>query len=110
MKHWLFLAVAIVSEIIATSALAATQGFTKPLPVLVVALGYGIAFYCLAEILTVIPVGITYAIWSGVGIVMITLVGWLLHGQKLDLPALIGIALITTGVVVMNVFSTAVRH
>lgn len=110
MKHWIYLAIAIVSEIIATSALSTSQGFSRPLPALIVVIGYAVAFYCLSQILTVIPVGVTYAIWSGVGIVMITLVGWILFDQKLDAPALIGIALITTGVIVMNVFSTSVRH
>jgi small multidrug resistance pump len=110
MKHWLFLALAIVSEIVATSALAASQGFSKLIPAAVVVVGYGLAFYCLAQILTVIPVGVTYAIWSGAGIVMITLVGWLLFDQQLDLPAMLGIGLIAAGVVIMNVFSTSVRH
>ncbi len=110
MKHWLLLALAIASEIMATSALAASKGFTKPLPALMVVAGYGVSFYCLAQVLSVIPIGVTYAIWSGVGIVMITLIGWLLFGQKLDFPALLGIGLIAAGVVIMNVFSTTVRH
>lgn len=110
MKHWLLLTTAIVSEIVGTSALAASGGFSKPLPTVVVVLGYGLAFYCLSQVLQTIPVGVTYAIWSGVGIVMITFVGWLFLDQKLDPPALLGIGLITAGVVVMNVFSTSVRH
>lgn len=72
--------------------------------------GYGIAFYCLALTLRVIPMGVVYAIWSGVGIVLITLVGWFLFDQKLDLPAVLGIGLIASGVVVMNVFSTSLGH
>jgi len=72
--------------------------------------GYGIAFYFLSLTLRSIPVGIAYAVWSGVGIVLITLVGWLVFGQKLDPPALIGMALIVAGVIVMNVFSKASAH
>lgn len=110
MKHWLLLAAAICSEIIATSALARSEGFSKPWPSVVVALGYALAFYFLAQVLRVIPVGVAYAIWSGVGILLITLFGWLFLDQKLDPPALIGIGLITAGVVIMNVFSSSVRH
>ncbi len=109
MKHWFLLGIAICLEIIATSALTASKGFTKPLPIFFVVFGYGAAFYCLSQILNVIPVGVTYAIWSGVGIVMITLVGWLFFEQKIDLPALIGIGLITAGVIVMNVFSSSIH-
>lgn len=107
MNKWLVLGAAIVVETIATSAMKASDGFTKVVPSMVVVLGYGIAFYFLSITLRTIPVGIAYAIWSGVGIVLITLVGWLLYGQKLDAPALIGMALIVIGVVVMNVFSKA---
>jgi len=108
MKHWIFLSVAIVAEVIATSALKASEGFTKPLPTIVMAIGYGIAFYLLT--LRTIPVGIAYAIWSGAGIVLITAAAWFLYGQKLDAPAIIGMGLIVAGVVVLNVFSKAVAH
>lgn len=101
-RNWLFLFVAIVSEVIATSALKSSEGFSRFWPSVIVVVGYGIAFYCLALTLRVIPMGVVYAIWSGVGIVLITLVGWLLFDQKLDLPALLGIGLIAAGVVVMN--------
>lgn len=84
-----------------------SEGFTKLMPSIVVVLGYGIAFYFLSITLRTIPVGIAYAIWSGVGIVLITLVGWLVFGQKMDAPALIGMGLIIAGVVTMNVFSKA---
>lgn len=84
-----------------------SEGFTKLMPSIVVLLGYGIAFYFLSITLRTIPVGIAYAIWSGVGIVLITLVGWLVFGQKMDAPALIGMGLIIAGVVTMNVFSKA---
>jgi small multidrug resistance pump len=109
-KNWLFLGIAILSEVIATSSLKASDGFSRLWPSLVVILGYGISFYCLALTLRVIPMGVVYAIWSGIGIVLITLVGWFVFNQKLDLPAVLGIGLIAAGVVVMNVFSSAVRH
>ncbi len=109
-RNWLFLFVAIVSEVIATSALKSSEGFSRFWPSVIVVVGYGIAFYCLALTLRVIPMGVVYAIWSGVGIVLITLAGWFLFDQKLDLPAVLGIGLIASGVVVMNVFSTSLGH
>ena len=109
-KNWLILFVAIVSEVIATSALKSSEGFSRFWPSVIVVIGYGIAFYCLALTLRVIPMGVVYAIWSGIGIVLITLVGWFLFNQKLDLPALLGIGLIAAGVVVMNVFSNTMGH
>ena len=110
MKPWLALSAAIVSEVIATSALKASDGFTKPGPVVLVVLGYAAAFYFLALTLRSIPVGIAYAVWSGVGIVLICLIGWLAFGQRLDVPAMIGIGLIIAGVVILNVFSKAAAH
>lgn len=110
MKNWLFLAIAIVSETIATSALKSSDGFSRPLPSLAVVAGYGIAFYFLSLTLRTIPVGIAYAVWSGVGIMLISLVGWLVYGQKLDTPALVGMGLIVAGVIVMNVFSKSAAH
>ncbi len=110
MQHWLILGIAIVSEVIATSALKASDGFTRLLPSVIVIVGYGIAFYCLALVLRTLPVGIVYAIWSGVGVALIALVGWLLYGQTLDLPAIVGIGLIVAGVAVLNVFSKTVAH
>lgn len=109
MNKWLVLGAAIVAETIATLAMKASDGFTKVIPSVIVVLGYGIAFYLLSITLRTIPVGIAYAIWSGVGIVLITIVGWSVFGQKLDAAALIGMGLIIAGVVVMNVFST-VQH
>ena len=106
----LYLAVAIISEVIATSALKASEAFTKPLPVVVVVLGYGMAFYFLSLTLRSVPVGIAYAIWSGVGIVLITLIGMLWFRQPLDLPAVCGMGLIVAGVVIVNVFSKATVH
>jgi small multidrug resistance pump len=104
---YLYLAIAIVAEVIGTSALKATEGFTRPLPSLVVIVGYGAAFYFLSLALKVIPVGIAYAIWSGVGVALITLIGWVLFKQRLDAPALTGLALIVAGVVVIQFFSGA---
>lgn len=103
--HWLYLAIAIVSEVIATSALKASDGFTRLTPSMVVVVGYVVAFYCLSLTLRSIPVGIVYAIWSGVGIVLISLVGWLLFGQTLSWAAMLGMAFITVGVVILNVVS-----
>lgn len=108
MKAWLFLLVAIVTEVIATSALKASEGFHKFWPSVIVVLGYGASFYFLSLILRTTPMGIVYAIWSGLGLILITIIGWIVFGQRLDMPALIGMALITAGVVVMNLFSKSV--
>ncbi|MFI0545731.1 MAG: DMT family transporter [Brachymonas sp.] len=108
--HWLILFIAIAAEVMATSALKASAGFSKPLPSLITVVGYAIAFYCLALTLKTIPVGMAYAIWSGAGIVLISLVAWLVFGQKLDAPALIGMGLIVAGVLVIQIFSTSQAH
>ncbi|MCR8922505.1 SMR family transporter [Dasania sp. GY-MA-18] len=110
MKNWIFLSLAILSEVIATSALKHSDGFTKLWPTLVVAVGYMIAFYFLSLTLRTIPVGIAYALWSGVGIVLISLLGWFAFGQKLDAAALIGMGFIITGVIIMNGFSSTMGH
>jgi len=110
MQTWLFLFIAVIAETIATSALKASEGFSRLGPSALVVVGYGVAFYCLSLTLRVIPVGVVYAIWSGLGVVLISLAGWLLFGQKLDAAALIGMALIVSGVVVMNVFSNSTTH
>ena len=110
MKNWLFLSVAIVSEVIATSALRQSEGFTKLAPSILVLAGYGLAFYFLSLTLRTIPVGVAYAVWAGAGIALISLIGWVLFDQKLDLPAFIGIGLIVSGVVVLNVFSKTSVH
>lgn len=110
MKAWLMLAVAISAEVVGTTALKASDNFSRLWPSVIVVLSYGLAFYLLSETLKVIPVGIAYAIWAGGGIVLITLVSWWMFDQKLDWPALLGIALILSGVVVLNVFSRAVPH
>ena len=103
--HWLYLALAIVAEVVATSALKAAEGFTLPWRVLFVVLGYGVAFYFLSLTLKVVPVGVAYAIWSGVGTALIAVIGWVVFGQTLDVAALIGLALIVAGVAVLQVFS-----
>ncbi|MGR5945754.1 SMR family transporter [Enterobacter sp. C4G1] len=106
----LFLAIAIVMEVIATTALKLSDSFTRLLPSVVAILGYCIAFWCLTIPMKSIPTGIIYAIWSGVGIVMIGAVGWLFLGQKLDFPAMLGMLMIIDGVVVINLFSKSVVH
>lgn len=105
-----YLLVAIISEVVATSALKASEGFTRLWPSVLVVLGYGVAFFCLSLTLRTIPVGIVYAVWSGIGIVLIALVGWFLYRQALDAPAILGIALIMAGVLVINLFSRTVGH
>ena len=102
---YLYLAIAIIAEVAATSALKASEEFSKLLPSIIVVVGYGIAFYCLSVVLKTIPVGVTYAIWSGLGIVLVTVVGVIAFKQQPDLPAIIGMALIIAGVVVLQVFS-----
>jgi small multidrug resistance pump len=105
---YLYLAIAIVAEVIATSFLKLSDGFTRPLPTLVVAVGYLTAFYFLSLTLRTVPTGVAYAIWSGVGLVLVTTVAWVFQGQRLDAPALAGMALIVAGVAVMNLFSKVV--
>lgn len=108
--NYLYLAIAIVSEVIGTTFLARSEGFARPLPTAAALAAYAVAFYGLSLTLRTIPAGIAYAIWSGVGIVLIALVAWLVHGQKLDAPAMIGMGLIVAGVAVMNLFSKAAAH
>lgn len=110
MQPWVFLSIAIISEVIATSFLKASEGFTRFWPSVVVVIGYLLAFYLLSLTLKTIPVSIAYAIWSGVGIVLIAIVGWLFLGQKLDMPAIIGLVFIITGVMVINIFSQTITH
>jgi len=110
MHHWILLGLAILAEVVGTSAMKASEGFSKVLPSLITVVFYGIAFYLLSLTLRTIPVGIAYAVWSGVGIVLISLVAWVLYGQKLDLAGLIGMGLIISGVIVLNVFSKSSAH
>ncbi|MGY6029710.1 SMR family transporter [Phytobacter sp. AG2a] len=106
----IFLAVAIIAEVIATTALKSSDSFTRLLPSVISIAGYCIAFWCLTIPMRSIPTGIIYAIWSGAGIVLIGAVGWLVHGQKLDVPALLGMGLIIAGVITINLFSKSVAH
>ncbi|MEO8367120.1 MAG: multidrug efflux SMR transporter [Pseudoxanthomonas sp.] len=107
---YLYLGIAIVAEVIATSALKASEGFTRTGPSLIVAIGYGISFYFLSLVLKTVPMGVAYAIWSGVGIVLIAAIGWLLMKQPLDTPALLGISLIVAGVAVIQLYSKTTVH
>lgn len=108
--NYLFLMIAIVAEVIGTVALKASDGFTRLGPSMVTIIGYAIAFYCLSLTLRSVPTGIAYAIWSGVGIVLISVVSWLYHGQRLDFGAIAGMGLIVAGVAVINIFSNASAH
>jgi len=102
--------VAIVAEVVATSALNSSRQFTKLVPSLISIVGYAVAFYFLSHVLKTIPVGVAYAIWAGLGIVLIAIVGALLFEQLPDAPAIIGMALIVAGVVIINVFSKTISH
>jgi small multidrug resistance pump len=107
---YLQLLIAIVAEVIATSFLKHSDGLTRVGPTVAVVIGYGVAFYFLSLALRTVPVGLAYAIWSGAGIVLVSVAGWLLFRQPIDAPGLLGIALILAGVLVMNVFSESIAH
>ena len=107
---YLYLAIAIVFEVIATNALKASEEFTKLVPSIIVVVGYGSAFYFLSLVLKTIPVGIAYATWAGVGIALVAIVAAIAFKQIPDLPAIIGMVLIVSGVVVINVFSKTAGH
>ena len=107
---YIYLAIAIVAEVAATSALKASEEFTKWLPSIIVIVGYGIAFYCLSVVLKSIPVGITYAIWSAMGIALVTIIAAVLYKQVPDLAAVVGILFIVTGVAILNLFSKMAVH
>jgi small multidrug resistance pump len=108
--QWLYLAIAIVSEVVATSALKATDGFTRWEPMLLVVAGYTLAFYFLSLALRTIQLGVAYAIWSGVGVALIILVGWIFYRQPLNMASFIGISLIVSGVIVLHLFSRSAIH
>ncbi|GGA09940.1 DMT family transporter [Dyella caseinilytica] len=110
MNVWLTLGVAIIAEVIGTSALKASHGFSQLLPSMVVVAGYGVAFFCLSLTLRQMPIGIAYAVWSGAGTALIALIGVVLYKQRLDIPAIIGIVLIISGVLVLNLFSKSSPH
>lgn len=107
---FLFLSVSILMEVIGTTALKFSDSFTRLIPSLIAVSGYAIAFYCLTIPMKTVPTGIIYAIWSGAGIVLIGLAGWVFTGQKMDAPAVLGMFLILCGVVVINIFSKSVAH
>ncbi len=107
---WVYLVVAVCGEVLGTTALKSSEGFSRLAPSLIVVIGYGIAFYFLSLTLDKIPVGISYALWSGIGIVLISIIGWLFLGQRLDLAAMIGIGFIIVGVAVINLFSKSAAH
>ncbi len=108
--NYFLLGLAIIAEVVGTSFMKQSEGFTKLVPSLVTVAAYVVAFYCLSLTLKTIPTGVAYAIWSGVGIVLIAAVAWIFQGQKLDAPAMLGMGLIISGVVVMNLFSKAAAH
>ena len=108
--HYVFLIFAILAETIGTTALQASQQFTRFWPSVLVVIAYGVSFYLLAQTLRVMPVGIVYAMWSGLGIVLIAAIGYMVFGQRLDLPAVIGIAMILGGILVIHLFSRTAPH
>lgn len=107
---WIVLSLAVLCEVIATTALKLSDSFTRLWPSLITVVFYALAFWLITFPMRTLPTGIIYAIWSGAGIVLISLIGWLLYGQRLDVPAILGIALIIAGVLVINLFSRAVTH
>lgn len=110
MKIYLFLSIAIFAEVIATSALKASETFTQLVPSIIAVIGYIIAFYFMSLVIKVMPIGITYAIWSGAGIVLLAIIGVIVYGQRLDLAAIIGMGLIVLGVMVIHLFSDSITH
>ncbi|HJO02659.1 MAG TPA: multidrug efflux SMR transporter [Acidobacteriota bacterium] len=107
---YVYLAIAIAAEVVGTTSLKASEEFTRLLPSLTVATAYSVSFYFLSMVLKSIPVGITYAVWSGLGVVLVALVGAIVYREVPDGPALLGMALIVAGVLIMNVFSSTVDH
>lgn len=110
MNHWLLLACAIAAEVCGTTLLKYSDGFTRTAPTIGALAAFTLAFYLVSLVFRVLPVGITYAVWSGVGIVLTAFIGWIFLGQKPDLPALLGMAMIVGGVVVINLFSRTGGH
>ena len=110
MPGYLYLAIAIAAEVVATTSMKAIDGFNKPLPLLLVVGGYGIAFWMLTLVVRTIPVGVAYAIWAGLGIVLVSIAAMFIYQQKLGLPAVLGMGLIVSGVVVIQLFSSATGH
>lgn len=109
-KHHFFLLAAIAAEVVATTALARSEGFTKPIPSVVTVCVYALAFWCLSFPLRVMPTGVVYGIWSGMGIVLISAIGWIWYKQTLDFPVILGMTFILIGVVIVHLFSGSVSH
>ncbi|WP_165668743.1 DMT family transporter [Metapseudomonas otitidis] len=110
MTGYIYLAIAIAAEVVATTSMKAVDGFNKPLPLVLVIGGYAIAFWMLTMVVKSIPVGIAYAIWAGLGIVLVSIAALVIYQQKLDLPAVVGMGMIVSGVVVIQVFSSSTGH
>ena len=108
--HWLWLICAIAAETVGTTALKASNGFTRLWPSIITLICFFTALFLLSQVLRVLPVGVAYAIWSGLGIVLIAAIGWIAFGQRLDAPAVIGMGLIVAGIVVMQLFSNTTGH
>ncbi|NQD92738.1 multidrug efflux SMR transporter [Pseudomonas sp. CrR25] len=110
MSGYLYLSIAIAAEVIATTSMKALDGFSKPLPLLLVVVGYTLSFWMLSLVVKSIPVGVAYAVWAGLGIVLVSIAATILYQQRLDLPAMLGMALIVCGVVVIQLFSQSTGH
>ncbi len=110
MSGYIYLAIAIAAEVVATTSMKAISGFSKPLPLILVITGYGLAFWMLTLVVRSIPVGVAYASWAGLGIVLVSIAAAVLYDQKLDLPAMLGMGLIVAGVVVIQLFSGSTGH
>ena len=107
---YIYLAIAICSEVVATVSMKAVKGLNTPIPLLLMIVGYGVAFWMLTLVVRTVPVGVAYAVWAGLGIVMVSVAALFIYGQKLDVPAMLGMALIVLGVVVIQLFSKTVGH
>jgi small multidrug resistance pump len=107
---WVFLTIAIFTEVIATSALKSVDGFSRPMPLAIVVIGYITTFYCLGRALQSVDLGVAYAIWCGGGMTVLPFVGWLVYRQALDIPAVAGITLIMSGVLMLTLFSKSAAH
>jgi small multidrug resistance pump len=110
MSGYLYLAIAIAAEVIATTSMKALDGFNKPLPLVLVVVGYGLSLWLLSLVVKTIPIGIAYAVWAGLGIVLVSIAALFVYEQKLDLPAIIGMSMIVAGVVVIQLFSSTAGH
>ncbi|WAG78620.1 multidrug efflux SMR transporter [Metapseudomonas furukawaii] len=110
MTGYIYLSIAIAAEVIATTSMKAIDGFNKPLPLILVIGGYTLAFWMLTMVVKSIPVGIAYAIWAGLGIVLVSIAALVLYQQKLDAPAVVGMGMIVSGVVVIQLFSSSTGH